>query len=295
MLDLAADVRATPTDASSPGNAVGRFEVEVFFEALVCDLNWTMLHVGVIAELSTACSRAHGEWTLRPWRHLAHDSAPIVHLALRYHPQLGLSADVAAQIRAFHDDLSEAKVQSRPLLGDVQSYSAAQLHALASLAARWRDLSKRGVVILQAIEGDVSQRLEYVYADDSRMLIQFLREAAAGDAHRVNCWGEIALPCLKQRRRTPRKSVERHCRIYFGDRQFDALLLDVSTEGVGISCTQKLVEGQTLDVDPGDERRLRATVVRCDGVRFGLRLANAIRRDDQLFGISEGGRPFRIP
>lgn len=289
MFDVSLDKIDAAGAMSTQAVVIPGIDGNVLFEALICDLHWTMLHVGTLAQLATACSHATQAWTLRPWRHLTHESAAIVHLALRYHPQLGLSSKVAEDIAAFVRSLSDLKKLTRSLMVDTQAYSATQRQALTHLAGKWKELCRSGSLVLQSLEMPVAATLVQVYAQDGRMLAGFLREAASGDTQRVSPWGEITLPVLKQRRRTARASVERACRLILADLDVTASILDLSIDGVGIACKHRLAIGQALQIDVGSDRRLHATVVRCDGPNYGLRLTTALRRDDPLFGLSRAG------
>ncbi|MDB5649173.1 MAG: type pilus assembly PilZ [Hyphomicrobiales bacterium] len=289
MFDIAFDTDKSLDMQAAPASESSSVDGGLLFEALVCDLHWTMLHIGTLAGLSTACVETKATWTLRPWRHLTHDSAAIVHLALRYHPQLGLSSTLAQEITAFEGTLSGLKTLTRPLMAEKQTYTASQRLALAPIATKWRELCRGGAHVLQSLQSPVTQQLFIAYALDGRMLTDFLREAAAGHTQRVSPWGEITLPTLKQRRRTARAVVERACRLILPDGDVRASLLDVSGDGVGISCKKQLTNGQMIDIDVGANRLLQAKVVRCDGETYGLRLTTPLRRDDPLFGISRAG------
>lgn len=273
------DVRATLTPGANEKNIDGDF----LLETLLCDLHWSMLHIGAFSTLVNACLRSEEEWTLRPWRHILHDNQKIVQLALRYCADIGLSSAISEEISKLYMELAKVKLLTVPLTASSRAYTPAERQQLSQLASKWRLLCQNAGHILARLEPDVRARLSGPYAGDSRTLVRFLTEAASGDTKCVSRWGEITLPTLAQRRLAPRREVHRPCWLITADRKLPAVLDDVSRNGIGILCSAPLVDGQPITVELDDGRILSATVVRQIGERVGLALKTPLANDDPLF------------
>jgi hypothetical protein len=119
--------------------------------------------------------------------------------------------------------------------------------------------------------------------NDFAVLVRFLTDAANGDSARVGSSGEIALPSLEQRRRTPRLPLRVPCKLQLPDRAVSAELVDISREGFGVQCIRAWTERQSLTIVFEDGRRMRAVVVRASRDRAGLRLETPLAANDPLF------------
>ena len=282
----AADPLHEDADADVAPSSGAGIDGGVLFESLVCDLHWSMLHVGALALATTACARMRGVRTLRPWRHFLHANASAAILTLRYAPEIGLGAALASRLTAFEEALAALQARTLPLAGS-RSASAAQTPGLASIASGWRDQAHHGAEHLQALDADVRSRLSVLYVDDSRMLAAFLRDASRGDLQRVSADGEITLPTLKQRRRNVRAAVDQACRIWIDGEAHPASIANLSAEGLGITCRCALQPGQAVEIEIG-LRSLAARVAWMDGANFGLKLTSPLRRDDPLMSKDFG-------
>ena len=255
----------------------------VMLETLVCDLHWSMLHVGALGQLAGACLRAHGAWTLRPWRHLLNDNSSAALLTLRYAPELGLSCGLTKGLVTLQKSLSKLQAETLPWTCVNRRVNASGHAELARIAEGWRHLARQGVDVLQALEREGAQ-LNDIYREDARTLALFLRETATGDIRRVDASGEINLPFLRQRRRTVRRPVGLAARIRVDGRIHIARVLDLSTSGMGVSCPVVLNVDDHTELAIGD-RRFSATIVRADPPNYGLRLTQNLRPDDPLFAM----------
>ena len=272
---------AAPTpDARSTSNGKSPASDSHLAEALLCDLHWTMLHVGALAQLTKAFGCSRGDWTLRPWRHLLHDSSATTFLALRFAPQFGMSAALTTRLTNFYRRLSKLQADMLPVMGDYAPGPGDE--TIASFVTRWRELTSEGERLLLAFESEDLRGFSPLYAEDRRMLIVFLRESGVSAESRVDSAGEITLPALKQRRRTVRAQVDHACRIVVDGADHAARFTDLSVDGVGVVCRHRFWAGQPLELVIG-ARRLAATVVWAEGERSGLRLTTPLRRTDPLF------------
>ena len=273
----------------APRTSDRNIDGDFLLETLVCDLHWSVLHIGAIATLVNACLRTDAKWTLRPWRHILHDNQKIVQLALRYSADIGMSGAVGGEISKLYMELANVKTLTAPLTKSLSGYSLTERQHLSQVAAKWRLLCQNAAHILSRLEPDVKRRLVGPYADDSRTLVRFLSEAASGDTKCVSRWGEITLPTLGQRRHAPRREIRRPCSLISADRKVAAILDDVSRNGVGVICTHPLVEGQAISIELDDGRVLKGAVVRQRGERVGLTLEAPLAGDDPLFARGKSG------
>jgi hypothetical protein len=132
------------------------------------------------------------------------------------------------------------------------------------------------------IEPILRAHLSPDYLEDNATAREFLGRAARGDATAIDRFGVLSLPKFKQRRRSPRVPANRPCRIVFSGGEAEAMLLDVSRDGLGILCKAALTEAQPVAVFV-DSRRLEAVVARRQGEHVGLTLKLPLGFTDPLF------------
>lgn len=269
-----------------PSVGMPEIDGQLLLETLVSDLHWSALHIGAIACLMTACSRTEPEWTLRPWRHVLRDNGHVMQLGLRYCRDIGLSNAVESKIDKLYSDLAEAQQLSKVIIESTASYRGSQRPLLAQLTERWRHLSQSAIDALSSVESETRQRLDVLYSENARILATFLREAVDGRIHRISPWGEISLPPLPQRRRTPRLALRQQITLTVAGRTVHAALHDVSRNGLGISCNHPLREREVVLVELKDRRCLKAVVVWRNDDRFGLRLEVPLPGNDPLFAAT---------
>ena len=271
-----------PVNSEAPALSAGP---AYLFESLVCDLHWSALHLGALASLIHAYSRSEPNWTLRAWRHLLNDNAQSVLLALRYHEQMGISAGVAAKIISVYQRLSELKRQVTPLAGTAKIATRehqALAHRLSQFA---RPLCADMVDAFMALDSDISRRLVKTYAADSKLLLPLLKRAASGSSEGVSPHGEISLPKLNQRRRTPRTAANQTCRVFLADSAASAVIQDVSREGLGLTCALPPALDQDVTIQLADGRELAGIIVRQNGEQIGISLSRPLPSTDPLFGF----------
>jgi hypothetical protein len=260
-----------------------RANADFLFESVVCDLHLTALSVGALAMLLQARAAAGASWTLKGWRPLLDDDRHAMRLTLRFHADMGMPAAMAARIADLYARLAEAKTTSAEFAKLSSKHATLDSVALARAAEGWRRLCRETVGALEAIAPAAKQRLPSPYDEDCRTLVAFLVEAAEGKLRRVGAFGEITLPQLRQRRRSPRAAVRRSCALLLPDGRVSAEIEDASRNGLGILCRRPLHEGQQMTVELADGRRLSAVVARRNGDQTGLRLLTPLAADDPLF------------
>lgn len=259
-----------------------RFDRGLLFEAIVCDVHWTALQIGTLAILLNARIEARTDWTLRPWRHLLQDSGRIAQLGLMYGSDLGICRITAHKCSQLYATVSSAKVRLAPVMQDVKKYPPAVTRLIEPLASTWRQLSQKAIDVLVSLEPATRAQLNERYVENGKILSRFLQEAASGNTQSVNSFGEIALPSLAQRRRTPRIAVQEACHVLVQGRSIPATLQNVSRDGLGILCVHPLEVEHQIEVVLGNKRLLNAVVVWQNGQRAGLRLVTPLDGYDPL-------------
>ena len=253
-------------------------------ESLVCDLHWTALHIGTITTLLNSYLKSPDSFNLKPWRHLLHDNSAIIKLGLRYGHELDISDSAKQTITEVYDRARDAKKNIGSLIKS-HSKDIERQSVITRLHEEWRPLCARCVVALNEVANLAARALSGHFGKDRDTLVVFLLEASRGDSNRVNCWGEIEVPRLEQRRREPRRRLSKPCKLIVSTIELDATIMDVSMHGLGVFCSQTLDLGQTLWVRLEGRQRLEATVIRRSGDHYGLALTRPISSDDRLFEL----------
>ena len=264
--------------------AASHFDPDFLLESIVCDLHWSTLHIGAIASLIGARLKSEADWTLRPYRHLFHDDSKIMQLALRYCEEIRIGAPVGGAISRLYQTTSILKLSTLPAVQASRIYGAAEIHLLKQMQPKWRQLTLDSIQCLTSLEGQSKGRVAAQYSDDTRTLGRFLSESVRDPASQVSGYGEVILPELRQRRHSPRVSVNLPCRLIIDGVPVSAILEDVSRDGLGLRCARVMAEGTPLNIELADGRRMAGTVVRQRGEQFGLTLARSLASDDPLFG-----------
>jgi ribose/xylose/arabinose/galactoside ABC-type transport system permease subunit len=83
--------------------------------------------------------------------------------------------------------------------------------------------------LLKSLQDPTASRLDAAFVENSRTLIAFLGEAAAGRTSSVGALGEIEPRALRQPRTAPRTRANGACRVRYGNVSFAAELMDAST------------------------------------------------------------------
>jgi len=250
---------------------------DFLFESVVCDLHLAALATGSFAMLMTARSIADAAWTLKSWRAVLIDDGHTMRLTLRFRTDMGMSAATAAQLAKLYAGLARAKSETP------DDNRLSERAATSRSAEQWRRLSAEFKSALEAVMSETRRRLPAPYDADGRGLIAFLGEAANGDTRRVGRSGEIELPRLRQRRSSPRIAVRHVCALLLPGGRVAAEIEDVSRNGLGLRCQQKLSEGQEVVVELEGGRKLTGVVARVQGEQAGMRLSAPLPSNDPLF------------
>lgn len=271
-----------PGVAEARSASLAAVDRRMLLETIVTDLQWSALNVGTVLCLMNAMSRQAATWTLHPWRHLLQDHAQVVRLGLRFHNEIGIASSTATRIEKFYDELSDAKRASETFFMTLGAHAATQRDMVAARLPEWRTLAQEAIPLLAFVENDARDHVSSVYAENGRILAQFLREVGEGDTRRVNAWGEISLPALAQRRRTPRRSVSVPCRVVVAGKEIEALVRDVARGGVCIASSHVFSDHQRISIKLRGRAPLEGEVMWCRDGLAGTRFTVPLNSNDPL-------------
>jgi PilZ domain len=269
--------RPAPAQASGFGA-----NPDFLFEMIVAELQWTSMQLAALCAMATVAAPAGSRWSLRSCRHIVHDDTGVMRLALRYSAEIGVSADLQRGLDEFYVELSDLQKRISPLI-EADMLSIAQRDQLQRLLPLLRKLAAAAANELAKLEPIVRERLDANYLEDNLTIRRFAERAAKGDTADVDRFGVVSTPRLKQRRQSPRVAVGRRCRLKIAEGEFEAELVDVSREGLGVKSDAPVAERQPVVVLLDGGRRLEATVARRTGRQIGLLLRTRLSFTDPLF------------
>jgi hypothetical protein len=266
----------TPTDEPVDGNAL--------FEALVCEFHWAALQIGAITSCMNASLASGRTWMLRSCSNLVPVESPVVRVALGSWQDVGYPREIAAAIGRVYFELSDAKKLSMPLLNSAGVFVAPRipLAKLEQISAVWRKLAEDCKSAVQELEPETRWRLNGLYTSNALLLGKFLKEAMTGSFACVNQYGEVALPILPQRRKTPRYTLLQPCKINSQGSTSIAFARDVSRNGIGLNCERDFRLKDAVVVELRNGRKMKGIVVWRQKDRIGIRFDNSLAENDPL-------------
>jgi len=268
----------------STAPAKGPIEGNALFEALVCEFHWTALQIGAIACCMNASLFSGRTWMLRACSNLVPVESPIVKVALRSWRDIGLPRELAAGIARIYFDLADAKKLALPLINNAGVFVGPRipLAKLEQITAIWRRLAEDCNEAVQDLEPETRWRLNGLYTGNTLVLGRFMKEAKAGNYACVNQYGEVALPLLPQRRRTPRFTLLQPCKVLCQGGTSIAFARDISKTGIGLNCERnfKLKEAALIELRSG--RKMNGIVVWSKDGKVGVQFDNTLPDDDPL-------------
>lgn len=261
-----------PISSSEPlkGNAL--------FEALTCEFHWTALQVGAISCCMNSSLASRRSWMLRACSNLVPVESPVVKTWLQSSQEFDLPKELAAAVRRIYFDLVDAKELALPLINSAGVLIAPTIPyaKLEQIAAVWRKLAEDCRDIALELEPQTRWRLGGAYTENAFVLGKFLKEAVSGSRTYVNHYGEVAMPILPQRRRTPRFALRQPCKIFWENHSSIAFASDISKIDLRLNCERDFRMKEPIIVALRNGRTMRALVVWCkDGttdVRFEIPL-----------------------
>lgn len=259
-------------------------EGSALFEALVCEFHWTALQIGAIASCMNASSASRRSWMLRSCSNLVPVESPVVKVALRSWQDIGLPRELAGAIARLYFNLVDAKKSALPLINSAGIFVAPRvpLAKLEQITAVWRKLAEDCRNAVLELEPETRWRLNGAYTGNALVLGKFLKEAMAGSRSCVNQYGEVALPLLPQRRKTPRYMLLQNCKIYSQGSASIAFARDVSKNGLGIDCERDFRLKDAVVVVLRNGRKMPGLIVWCKDGKAGVRFDSPLADGDPL-------------
>jgi hypothetical protein len=273
---------ASPRASEAAPLVMGKDKANYLLETIVCGAYESALQVAALALLLNACARTGDTSRVLSFRHILIDDSEVMLFALSYGEDIGLEGPAVVALRNLYRGIAAAK---RDLAKQMEPRNARKLEraTVQSAAQSWRRIVELARAAIEHLQKAVKSRLHESYERDARTVIEFLRQAAAGDANAFDSQGALRLPRLEQRRSLPRLPIRQDCQILLSSGAHRAQLTDVSTRGLAILCEVAPSVEETVTIVLQDGRRLGATVVRIQGAKIGLRLAKALAANDALF------------
>jgi hypothetical protein len=273
-----AKLRSAPMSSNEPveGNAL--------FEALVCEFHWTALQIGAISCCMNASLASGRAWMLRSCSNLVPVESPVVRVALRSWQDIGLPRELAGAISRLYFDLADAKKIALPLINSAGIFVGPHIPIvkLEQITAVWRKLAEDCRDAVLALEPETRWRLNGAYTGNALVLGKFMKEAMAGSRSCVNNYGEVALPLLPQRRKTPRFMLLQPCKLTWQGSTSIAFARDISTNGIGLNCERDLRLKDPVIIELRSGRRMKGLVVWCSNGKLGVRFDNPLPDNDPL-------------
>ena len=172
-------------------------------EMIVCDAHGCAIDIATLALLLTAHTQPGATGNVRSCRHLLHDDAKAMALALRYGEEVGLRADEVSRLDALYRSVAAAQADLAPLT-KFAALSESQRQLLRGQSGVWRRLAAEAAAAIGQLDGSARGSLNRDYAEDAETLRQYLKRAAEGDTRDVDPSGVIHVPELRQRFRSAR-------------------------------------------------------------------------------------------
>lgn len=259
-------------------------EGSALFETLVCEFHWTTLQIGAIASCMNASSASRRSWMLRACSNLVPVESPVVKVALRSWQDIGLPRELAGAIARLYFNLADAKKLALPLITGAGAFVAPRvpLAKLEQITAVWRKLAEDCRDAVLELEPEARWRLNGAYTDNALVLSKFLKEAMAGSRTCVNQYGEVALPILPQRRKTPRYTLLQHCKIFSQETSSIAFAREVSKNGLSIDCQRDFRLKDAVVVVLRNGRKMPGLIVWCKNGKAAVRFDSPLSDEDQL-------------
>jgi hypothetical protein len=248
-------LRATIANEADEGNAL--------FEALVCEFHWTALQIGAITSSMNASLAFERTWMLRSCRNLVPVESSMVKVALSSWQDIDLARELAESISRIYFNLSDAKALALPLISQAGSFVGPEisLAKLEQITALWRKLSEDCKAVVQHLEPETRWRLSGLYTGNALVLGRFMQEAMSGSYASVNQFGEVAVPLLPQRRKTPRYALLQPCKVSSQGDASIAFARAISRNGIDLDCERDFKLKERVLVQLRNGRRMKGIVV----------------------------------
>jgi hypothetical protein len=250
--------------------SAARIDGDYLFALLAHELQSIPKQLGLTIQ-GIADSRSH-----RAVRHLLHDDAGVMLLALRYASDMGLPRQAALVVQALYETLSQLRQDTRTKLDNHAAGLPARLRS--ELLVSWGRLAQQTSEALAMLARACPGKLDATYLGDSEALTRYMMQCV----EQPDC--RVGLPALRQRRAMPRAKRCFACSFELADGSTtQGSVEDISAGGMAVSVDQPWQTGQTVTVRLPDGRKLDAQVVNANGRRFGLAFDRPLSATDTLF------------
>ncbi len=254
------------------------------FEALMCELHWTALQIGGVCSIVNSCASSGGNIP-DSCRNQFPITSPVIATAISKGGDLNINKSIASRIGLLMQNLADATHMTLPYVGRSGVNNAARPphRAITQLAVVWRKLCEDALEVINELEPEARWRLNGLYTENVLILGKFLKDASRGKFDGVDVHGEIALPVLAQRRRSPRFALLQPCKVIARGAAYPAFARDISLHGMGITCKSdalKLKDNIVIELQVG--RRFEGVVVWSRDGGYGIQFRTALAKNDPL-------------
>ena len=259
-------------------------EGNALFEALVCEFHWAALQIGGIASCMNASLAFERTWMLRTCSNLVPVESPVIKVALRACQEIGLPRELAASISKLFVNLADAKQLTTPLIEQAGAFSGSgiSLSKLEQITALWRKLAEDCKDLVGRLEPETRWRFNSMYTGNSLVLGRFLQDAISGGFGCVNGFGEVAIPVLPQRRKTPRYVLLQPCKITDKAGSSVAFARDIATSGMGLDCERDFALREKVIVELRSGRKMKGIIVWTHQKKVNVQFDEPLMREDPL-------------
>lgn len=271
-------------DQMSAANAASTVEEAALFEALNCELHWTALQIAAVTSVMNACLANKRKRLPASCRNLFPVEATVVGAALHSFPGMAVPQDITARVQRVYLNLANAKHLTESVIDMTGAETTALVPytKLQQITLMWRKLAKDTLAAIQQFEPESRWRLGGQYSENTLILGRFLREAIEGRFTSVDSRGDVAMPVLPQRRRSPRFRLSQTCRLLSNGAAAIGLTHDISRASIGVSCNHLFKLKDVVFVELNDGRQLQTTVVWSKDGRYTLRFEHQLTPTDLL-------------
>ena len=198
--------------------------------------------------------------------------------------EANLSTRTHAMLLEFFGSFAPAQRATESFFNDTEIMGealAVTMHQYA-LARAWRPVCKRAAEAIEALSGEVGDRVPELYTLSTGVLVRLLKSAGIGESPCVDVDGKPFLPPLPQRRRSDRRTLGQTAYVVSEGRLVRGFVRDVSQGGLGLDQISKLKEGGTVTIELETGRRFSGSVAWSQGNRAGIRFSVPLTPNDPL-------------
>ncbi len=277
------DFGSLKTAKLSPSGEINQFDSPVL-EGLVCSVQQSALLTAVIASWVNSLSNSDIAAKATDFAHYAPQDPTLSLTLLGMIDSSELSADAFESLGIFAHAISDARDSFLDMMDEAAEIGiehATILHR-NTLVTAWRELARKGLAAMKALEPSISGRLPPLYADACAQLRSILADVIAGNAPCIDAAGDPMLPTLPQRRSSMRRSIIEDCRVTVANQTFRCMLKDISPGGLGLTRVPVISVGNPVAIEMSTGRVLEGRVAWCRNSAAGVQFSKPLPPDDPL-------------